>query len=54
MSGFVGYSDADGTEAAYSSMNGSKVDGKAIKIDFPGRKEPVSRLIVKNLPTVWK
>lgn len=49
--GFVGFAYAESAEDAFIAMNGTKVEGKAIKIDFPGRKTPVSRLIVKNLPS---
>lgn len=49
--GFVGYDDANSAEEAFVNLNGGLVEGKTIKIDFPGRKAPVSRLIVKNLPT---
>ena len=51
-SGFVGYSYPESAEEAFVNLNGTKVENKVIKIDFPGRKMPVSRLIVKNLPTV--
>lgn len=49
--GFVGFDSAEVAEAAFTGLNGTKVEEKPIKIDFPGRKVPVSRLIVKNLPT---
>jgi len=49
--GFVGYSYPESAEEAFVNLNGTKVENKVIKIDFPGRKMPVSRLIVKNLPT---
>jgi len=49
--GFVGFCDAESAELAYQKLNNYKLDGgKNLKIDFPGRKPPVSRLIVKNLP----
>ena len=50
--GFIGFTFSESAEDAFVGMNGTKIEGKAIKIDFPGRKLPVSRLIVKNLPTV--
>jgi len=50
--GFVGYADAECAEQAFTKMHESEAEGKKLKIDFPGRKVPVSRLIVKNLPTV--
>jgi len=49
--GFIGFAYPESAEDAFVSMNGTKIEGKEIKIDFPGRKTPVSRLIVKNLPT---
>lgn len=49
--GFIGFTFSESAEDAFVGMNGTKIEGKAIKIDFPGRKLPVSRLIVKNLPT---
>jgi len=49
--GFVGYSPPEAAETAFTSLNGTAVDEKKMKIDFPGRKIQVSRLIVKNLPT---
>ena len=51
-SGFIGFAYPESAEDAFVGLNGTKVDGKSIKIDFPGRKTPVSRLVVKNLPTV--
>ena len=48
----MGYSYPESAEEAFVNLNGTKVENKVIKIDFPGRKMPVSRLIVKNLPTV--
>ena len=50
--GFVCFSEAEDAEEAFVSVNGTEVDGKTLKIDFAGRRIPVSRLIVKNLPTV--
>lgn len=49
--GFIGFAYPESAEDAFVGLNGTKVDGKSIKIDFPGRKTPVSRLVVKNLPT---
>ena len=52
FAGFVGFADAECAEQAFTKMHESEAEGKKLKIDFPGRKVPVSRLIVKNLPTV--
>lgn len=50
--GFVAFSADEAAEKAFQALNDHVVKGKKIKIDFPGRKEPVQRLIIKNLPPV--
>jgi len=49
--GFVGFADPNCAEEAFTGLQGKVVGENKLKVDFPGRKIPVSRLIVKNLPT---